>query len=110
MFADMGYKVELIKLFISVKQRFPSSFTGATTLCGSGPPPWFRNSTFFRGAVVSPSPNPQPGGPGTTLRLAWVALPGAYDPSSIAITSVLLKSSFTIIKLHLDNYIATLLI
>jgi hypothetical protein len=42
----------------------------ATTLCGSWPPPWFRNSKFFRGGVFSPTPNPKPGGPGTTLRLA----------------------------------------
>jgi hypothetical protein len=69
--------------------------TGSTTLCGSWPPPWvrwkFHNSTFVRDGVVSLTPNPQPDGPGTTLRLplsltclAWVTIPGAYAPASIA--------------------------
>jgi hypothetical protein len=50
-----------------------SFFTGATTLSvlASSIGPWrFRNSKQFRGGIVSPTPNPQPGGPGTTFRLA----------------------------------------
>jgi hypothetical protein len=33
-------------------------FTGATTLCGSWPPPWFRNSKFFRVGSLAPRPTP----------------------------------------------------
>lgn len=55
------------------RERLTSSsfFTGATILCGSWLPPWFRNGQFFRGGIVSPTPNPQPGGRGTTFRLAF---------------------------------------
>jgi hypothetical protein len=35
-----------------------SFFTGATTLCGSWPPQWFRNSKYFLCRVVSPRPTP----------------------------------------------------
>jgi hypothetical protein len=42
-----------------------------TALCGSWPSPWFRNSKFFRGGFVA---NPQPRGPGTTLRLVPIIL------------------------------------
>jgi hypothetical protein len=52
-------------------------FTGATTLFESWSPPWFRSSIFFRGAVVSPTPNTQSGGPGTTLYLVPSLCPGA---------------------------------
>jgi hypothetical protein len=34
------------------------SFTGATTLCEPWRLPWFRNSKFVRGGVVSFTPNP----------------------------------------------------
>jgi hypothetical protein len=37
---------------------------------GLGPPPWFRNSKFYRGGVVNLTPNPQPGGPEVAFRLA----------------------------------------
>jgi hypothetical protein len=60
-------------------------FTDVTTLYGSWPHPWFRNSNCFLSGVVSPTPNPRPGGPGTTVCLAWVDLPGAYAPVSIAL-------------------------
>jgi hypothetical protein len=62
------------------------------TLCGDWPPPWFRNSKFFQGWVISPTPNPQPGGQGLHFvwpllltYLAWVALPGAYASASITL-------------------------
>jgi hypothetical protein len=44
-------------------------FTGATNPCGSWPPP-LCDSKFLQGGVVSPTPNPQHGGPGITLHLA----------------------------------------
>jgi hypothetical protein len=53
-------------------------------MCRSWPPPKFRNSKFFLGGVVNPTPNSQPGGPGTTFRLALVVLPGAYALASVA--------------------------
>jgi hypothetical protein len=48
---------------------------------------------FSRGGFVSPTPNSQPGGQRTTIRLAshpltyftWVALPRAYTPASIGL-------------------------
>jgi hypothetical protein len=48
---------------------------------------------FFRGRVVGPAPNPQPGGPGYPFLsgsspltcLAWKALPVAYATASIAL-------------------------
>ena len=55
---------------------------------------YFRNNKFFfLGAVVSPTPNPQPGGPGYPFLsgsspltcLAWEALPVAYATASIAL-------------------------
>jgi hypothetical protein len=52
---------------ISTLVLFSFSFTGAATLCGSWPPRWLRNSKFFRGGLVNPTPSPQSGGPGTTL-------------------------------------------
>jgi hypothetical protein len=68
-------------------------FTGATDLCGSWPPPWFRNSKIFRGGVVSTAPNLQPGRPGTIVRLVptlrsvwhWLAVPEVYAPAIIAL-------------------------
>jgi hypothetical protein len=50
-------------------------FAGATTQCEPWPPTWFHESKFFRGVVFSPTPNPQPRGPGTTLRLALTLRP-----------------------------------
>jgi hypothetical protein len=52
---------------------------------GSWPPTWFCNSKFFRGGVVSPTPNLQPGGPYPLTCLARVAPPGAYASASIAL-------------------------
>lgn len=68
-------------------------FTGATTLCGSWPPSWFRKSKYFRIWVPSPAPKLQLRGSNTTLPLAptlwpvWYgfALPGAFAPTSIAL-------------------------
>jgi hypothetical protein len=54
-------------------EYFP--FTGATTLCGSWRPPWFRNSKFFLDGVVRLTYNPQPGGSGTTPLLAVTLRP-----------------------------------
>ena len=53
----------------------------------------FRNKLFLRCGVVSPTRNPQPGGPGYPFSsgsspltcLAWVALPAAYATASIAL-------------------------
>ena len=49
----------------------------------------FRNKWFLLGGVVSPTPNPQPGGPGAEFCLAsipktnstWLNLPEAKPPS-----------------------------
>jgi hypothetical protein len=46
-------------------------FTGATNLY----------EYLFRGGAV----DPQPGGPGTALRLSWLTFPGIYAPASIAL-------------------------
>jgi hypothetical protein len=56
----------------------------------------FQHSRFFPELSVSPTPNPQLGGPGHyTLSvpypfncLAWVALPGAYAPTSVALRDI----------------------
>jgi hypothetical protein len=65
-------------------------FTGATTLYGSLPPPWFRNSTLFHGGVINATPNPQPVGPGTRHRLAptlWPVCHGwSYQELSLPAT------------------------
>jgi hypothetical protein len=67
-------------------------FTGATILYGYWPPPQFRNSKFFLGGVVSPTPNPWSEESRTTLRLAyplaylaWMVLLGACAPASISL-------------------------
>jgi hypothetical protein len=53
----------------------------------------FHNSKFYQDGVISRTPNSQFGGLGTALCLAptpltclvWVALPGAYAPTGIAL-------------------------
>jgi hypothetical protein len=53
----------------------------------------FRNNKFLLCGVVSPTPNPKPGGPGYPFLsesppltcLAWEALPVAYATASIAL-------------------------
>jgi hypothetical protein len=65
------YKSQVSKIWTFIKMSISDSlwylspfnrnyifFTDATTLCGSWPPPRFRNSKFFLGGVVSPTPNP----------------------------------------------------
>jgi hypothetical protein len=57
-------------------------FTDASTLCGSWPPPWLRNSKFSRLASLVPARktstwstrNHTSSGPYTLICLAWVAL------------------------------------
>jgi hypothetical protein len=55
---------------------------GIIILRVSWPPPRFHHLDIFRGGVISPTPSPQSGEPGTTLLMA---LPGAYAPASIAL-------------------------
>jgi hypothetical protein len=68
-------------------------------VCGSWSSLWFRISKFFRGELVRPTLNPlvplstpnlEDQGPYFTspyslMCLAWMALPGAYAPASIAL-------------------------
>jgi hypothetical protein len=69
---------QLLGLRFHSDDHFFFFFTGATTLCGDLASSmvlphrlWrFHNSRFFLGYVVSPMPKSQPGGPGTTFRLA----------------------------------------
>jgi hypothetical protein len=65
-----------------------------TTLYGSWPLLWrFRNSKFFQGGFVHPTPNPPAWntrdytsfGPSILICLGWMALPEAYAPASIAL-------------------------
>jgi hypothetical protein len=75
----------------------PSIHPLGTTALGEPWPPrlivGFRNKLFLRCGVVSPTPNPQPGGPGYPFSsgsscltcLAWKALPAAYATASIAV-------------------------
>jgi hypothetical protein len=69
----------------------------ATTLCmGLGLLRDVVTVNFLGVGIGNPTPNSQPGGPGTTLRLAsylltyllWVALPGAYATTSIALLDI----------------------
>jgi hypothetical protein len=82
-----------IRLATTVRAKLFLFFTGATTLCGSWPPPRFRISKDFQGGVVSPHAQPPTwrtrdntsSGPYPLTCLAWVGLPGAYAPASIAL-------------------------
>jgi hypothetical protein len=80
---------------LQVSYKLLLFFTGAKTLCGSWRPPWFRNSKFFWDGVVSPTPNPQPGVPGTTLRLAHTLWPlwHGWSYQELTLPSALLSGS-----------------
>ena len=76
-----------------VKPNFQTPFIN---VCFSSFQGWllgFENKLFLRCGVVSPKPNPQPGGPGYPFLsesspltcLAWEALPVAYATASIAL-------------------------
>jgi hypothetical protein len=65
----VAYLPLLSHFVISLSFLFTFFFTGATTLWESWPPPWFRNSTFFRGGVVSLMSNLQTGG--QVLHFVW---------------------------------------
>jgi hypothetical protein len=109
-----GYIMEQPTISSSIREFF--FFTGAKTRRGSWPPPWhfllrLRNCEFFRSGFVCPTSNPQPGGPGTSLRLTltlwlvwqWVELPGFYAPASIALQVIaelkpLLHDKATVLK------------
>jgi hypothetical protein len=61
----------LVCCVVSVLAPVSSSSYGSTAQIGPWPPLLgFRNNNRLRGWIVSPAPNPQPGGPG--LRI--------YDP------------------------------
>jgi hypothetical protein len=92
---------------------------------GSWLPPWFHNSKFFRGSVVSSTPTSRTrdstsSGPYHLTRLVWLALPEAYAPASIylQVTGVLRpplhgkaifhKEICTLLSLWIANYISVL--
>jgi hypothetical protein len=79
--SSIPFKSFAIHCFITHSSSSAFCF-GRQTLSWSWCSQWFRNSKYSRGGVVSPMHNTQPGGPGNKLRLSWVALPGACDPSS----------------------------
>jgi hypothetical protein len=105
------YPVEALVRFLDSKTKSEQQicnfwevfFTGATTLCGSWPPPQFRNSKFSEVGSLAPRPTPNlegynSSGPYPLTYLAWVTTPGAYAPASIALRVANLLSTIIIEK------------
>jgi hypothetical protein len=71
----------------------------------------FRHKLFLRCGVVSPMPNPQPGGAGYHFSsgsspltcLAWEALPVAYATASIALGFMWLRKPLHYVKVGISS-------